>query len=73
MDGDRMTLADIQAFPEILQLNMTGLDISAYKNIVKWGTDMMQNKHVRDSNQVVIKTITKRKIKPYFQVVEPKL
>ena len=64
-----MSLADISAFFELLQLVMIDFDFSGYPRLSKWMRKMNDDKIITESNKEfmdVLKKIKKKEIKPKF-------
>ena len=57
LSGDEMTMADIFAVQEVMQLNLSGFDISKYENVHKWFKLMMSHKVLEKTYGVILKTV----------------
>ncbi|CAD8119561.1 unnamed protein product [Paramecium sonneborni] len=62
--GKEISLADISAYCEIMQLHMVNWDFSKYPNILNWMQRVTQIKEVNEGHEVLQKIVQKIRSKP---------
>jgi glutathione S-transferase len=64
--GDQLTIADISAFCEIIQLLFIYQELASFKNLSRWLNTVYQIPAVQDAHAFVFKAIAKFNPNPKF-------
>ena len=66
--GDQMTIADITAFWEIIELAIIEVDYTKFENVKRWMNDLLAIPQFKDSSELILPFI-----KQYLSTMKAKM